>query len=148
MHAWGYLLLHYKIYIVYRDLITTLIICVLHFTIIPISTCSEVQLVENRGPLHYARLSWHWNRHCGRAGSGVQNTSADALSRNNLSLFFSLNLQAAPVPAIIPPELRDLVLSRSPRWTSPAWMHLLTTSLLAALRLPPAQPTSQLNVAT
>ena len=38
MLAWGYLLLYYKIYIVYIDLITMLIIGVLHFIIISIST--------------------------------------------------------------------------------------------------------------
>ena len=37
---------------------------------------------------------------------GVQNKSADALSRNRLQLFFSHNPQAAPIPVIIPPELQ------------------------------------------
>ena len=41
MLAWGYLSLYYKIYIVYRDFITVLIIGVLHFTITPISTFSR-----------------------------------------------------------------------------------------------------------
>ena len=36
----GYLLLHYKIYIVYREFVVTLIIGVLHFTILPICTFS------------------------------------------------------------------------------------------------------------
>ena len=46
---------------------------------------------------------------------GAQNTSADALSRNNLQLFFSLNPQASPVPAVIPPQLRELVFNRALR---------------------------------
>ena len=50
---------------------------------------------------------------------GVQNTSADAISRDNLPLFRSLNPQAAPIPAIIPLELRELVFNRSPQWMSP-----------------------------
>ena len=39
-------MLYYKIYIVYRDLITTLIIGVLHFTIMPISTLSGAFVSE------------------------------------------------------------------------------------------------------
>ena len=52
--------------------------------------------------------------------TGVQNASADALSRNQVQLVFSLNPQASPFPAIIPPELRELVFNRSLRWTSPS----------------------------
>ena len=74
---------------------------------------------------------------------GAQNTSADALSRNNLQLFFSLNPQASPVPSIIPPQLQELIFNRALRWTSPSWTALLSTSWAAALRLPPAQPTAQ-----
>ena len=46
MLAWGYLLLYYKIYIVYRDLITMLIIGVLDFIIIPIFTFSGTFVSE------------------------------------------------------------------------------------------------------
>ena len=42
-------MLYYKIYIVYRDLITMLIISVLHFTIIPISTDVLTQLAQQGG---------------------------------------------------------------------------------------------------
>lgn len=78
---------------------------------------------------------------------GVQNTSADALSRDKLPLFFSLNPQASPIPAIIPQELRKLVLNTSLHWTSPGWTRLLSTSWVAALRLPPAQHTNPPNAA-
>ena len=76
---------------------------------------------------------------------GLQNVSADAISRDNLPLFFSLNPQASPMPTIIPPELRELVFNRSLRWTSPSWRRLLSSSWIAALRLPPARPTNQRN---
>ena len=76
---------------------------------------------------------------------GVNNTSADALSRDRLPLFFSLNPQASPVPAIIPPELQELVLNRELHWTSLSWMGLWSASWTAALRLPPARRTSQLS---
>ena len=71
---------------------------------------------------------------------GVQNASADALSRNKMQTFFSLNPQASPIPSIIPPELQELVLNRSLLWTSPAWISLLGVSWIKALRLPPARP--------
>ena len=79
---------------------------------------------------------------------GAQNMSADALARNNLQLFFSLNPQASPVPAIIPAQLRELVFNRALVWSSPNWTALLSASWEAALRLPPAQPTIQPNDAT
>ena len=79
---------------------------------------------------------------------GVQNASADALSRNRLQLFLSLNPQASPIPAILPPELRELVFNRNLRWTSPSWMALLSASWETALRLPLARPTNQPNVDT
>ena len=78
---------------------------------------------------------------------GVLNVAADALSRNRLQQFFLLNPQAAPVPAIIPPELRELVLNRELSWTSPHWMALWSNCWRAALRLPPANRISQPSVA-
>ena len=47
MLALGYLLLYYKIYIVYSDFIT-LIIGILHFTITPISTFSRASVSNIR----------------------------------------------------------------------------------------------------
>lgn len=79
---------------------------------------------------------------------GVKNAAADALSHNHLPLFFSLVPQTSLVPAIIPPELRSLVLDCELQWTSPSWKGLWSTSFTAALRLPPAQSTSRLNAAT
>ena len=79
---------------------------------------------------------------------GVQNASADALSRHKLHLFFSLNPQASPVPAIIPPELRELFFNRNLHWTSPSWTGLLSASWETALRLPPAWHTSLRNTDT
>ena len=60
---------------------------------------------------------------------GVQNASADTLSRNKLPVYFRLNPQASPVPAILPNELQELVFNRSLWWTSPGWMGHLSTTL-------------------
>ena len=70
---------------------------------------------------------------------GTENVSADALSRGNLPLFFAHNLQASPMPAIIPRELRELALNRSLLWTSANWTGLFST-LTAALCLPHTRP--------
>ena len=60
---------------------------------------------------------------------GVRNTAADALSRANLPLFFTLNPQAAPLPSVIPDVLQQLVLNRKLLWTSPSWIKLFTSTL-------------------
>ena len=79
---------------------------------------------------------------------GAENTSVDALSRNNLQLFSVLNPQASPIPAVIPKELLELVFNKSLLWTSPDWMGLFSATLVAALRLPLAQLISQPNDTT
>ncbi len=58
---------------------------------------------------------------------GVLNTAADALSRNNLSLFFSLAPQTPQFN--IPPALHNLLINTKPDWGSTTWMRLFTASL-------------------
>ena len=53
----------------------------------------------------------------------VQNTSADALSRNRLHTFLSLNPQASPMPTVIAPSLQELVFNSHLRSTSPTWIR-------------------------
>ena len=74
---------------------------------------------------------------------GAQNTSADALSRDQLSPFLSINPQATPVSAIIPKALQELVFNEQIVSTSKSWIELLTATLEAASRQPRAQPTLQ-----
>ena len=63
--------------------------------------------------------------------AGVMNTAADALSRNNLTLFSSLVPQ---VPQIsLPPSLRQLLITTKPDWGSQAWTNLFASSLLEVL---------------
>ena len=61
--------------------------------------------------------------------AGVHNTAADALSRANLPLFFTLNPQALPQPSAIPEDLQKLMLNRTLLWTSPSWIKLFTSTL-------------------
>lgn len=52
---------------------------------------------------------------------GINNTLADALSRDNLPLFHSLHPQAEMRPAAIPEAMLDLVFIQEPVWTCKNW---------------------------
>ena len=80
---------------------------------------------------------------CAQHIAGVSNNSADVLSRNNLSRFFSVNPQALPYPSLVPQELLELVLNRGLLWTSPTWTTLFVTTLRAVLPPPHCHPTNQ-----
>ena len=79
---------------------------------------------------------------------GDQNTSADALSRNNMNTFHSLNPQASPQPTQVPDALRQLVLDHSLRWTSPTWTRLFRSTLGTVLPPPPERHMPLSSVAT
>ena len=59
--------------------------------------------------------------------SGTHNTAADALSRNNLTLFSSLVPQA--VKTDIPPAVVELLVTQRPDWGSPRWITLFKDTL-------------------
>lgn len=80
--------------------------------------------------------------------AGALNTSADALSCNNYSLFSALNPQAAPVPSGVPACLQELVLDQSLRWTSARWKQLFKDTLEIVSRLLPKSPMPLLSSAT
>ena len=58
---------------------------------------------------------------------GESNSAADALSRNNLTLFSFLLPQARPVS--IPPALVQLLVIKTPDWGSQAWITFLSNTL-------------------
>jgi hypothetical protein len=58
---------------------------------------------------------------------GIHNSCADALSRNNLSLFRALYPQANPEPTAIPEALLDLLVITKPDWISKRWTELWST---------------------
>ena len=59
--------------------------------------------------------------------TGITNCTADHLSRQRMSLFFSLNPQANVTPTALPSALMDIVASPSLDWTSPAFRQLFNT---------------------
>ena len=63
---------------------------------------------------------------------GLQNTAADALSRNNLPLFRSSHPQVSPIPTIIPSSLQHLLFNPHISTNSQTWTSLLSDTLQAA----------------
>lgn len=59
---------------------------------------------------------------------GQDNILADALSRNNSTLFLSNYPQAQPCPTPLPPTLLSLLLQEKPDWTSSSWIKLWTST--------------------
>ena len=55
---------------------------------------------------------------------GLDNVLADALSRNNASLFLSLFPQAQRRPVPLPRAISDLLVVEKPDWTSQDWIKL------------------------
>lgn len=63
---------------------------------------------------------------------GVENSLADALSRNNLKQFLSSYPQANPVQTPLPEALLDLLILSKPDWTSKNWTELWTDTFKTA----------------
>uniref|UniRef100_A0A1X7TIW2 RNase H type-1 domain-containing protein n=1 Tax=Amphimedon queenslandica TaxID=400682 RepID=A0A1X7TIW2_AMPQE len=61
--------------------------------------------------------------------AGKRNSAADALSRDNVSLFLSLTPQAKAAPTTIPPQIVSLLLDSNLHWTSPTWVWKFRDSL-------------------
>ena len=61
--------------------------------------------------------------------AGLRNTGADALSRNNMHLFFSQVPTANKTSTPIPSALIDLLIHQQPDWTSQTWSQLFTNCL-------------------
>ena len=59
---------------------------------------------------------------------GRDNKAADALSRDNLSVFFSLHPQAPTTHTVLPPSLVELLLDPTITWTSPRWRERFENS--------------------
>ncbi len=64
---------------------------------------------------------------------GVENSQADAISRNNLKLFHLQNPQASPRPTPIPAAAVELIVNGRPDWTSQNWSQLFSTCMHQAL---------------
>ena len=74
---------------------------------------------------------------------GSQNLLADALSRNNLNLFFANHPQASPCPALIPSPLIDLLILTKPDWISSTWNSMFSAIFNQPCQSRHSNPTRQ-----
>ena len=58
-----------------------------------------------------------------------KNIAAEALSRDNLALFFQVSPMAARELATVPQALIDMLVGQCPDWTSPSWVALFRSCL-------------------
>lgn len=72
---------------------------------------------------------------------GSLNAAADAISRNNTSLFFSLVPQVPQ--ATVPQPVIELLINNRPNWGSKGWTELFIRSLSRGLQHPREQSTNQ-----
>lgn len=77
---------------------------------------------------------------------GIHNSAADAISRNNISLFLSFHPQSQYVP--VSQSVVDLLVRVRPDWGSQTWIHLFRSSLTGEFPQQPELLTSQAGAAT
>ena len=77
---------------------------------------------------------------------GTDNTAADAISRNNITLFHSLVPHISQVT--IPQTVIDLLVTRRPDWGSDTWTHLFRSTLARGSHNQPEQSTAQVGEST
>lgn len=78
--------------------------------------------------LFFVEAAWQFTLSA-RHIRGVANVLADAVSRNNLDLFFMQFSEADRRATPVPPDFVGLLLDTQLNWTSPAWTRRFATSL-------------------
>lgn len=78
--------------------------------------------------------------------AGIHNTAADALSRNNLAVFFSMFPQIPRVT--VPRPVWELLVEVRPDWGSREWTQLFKTSWMKASQDPHSPSTDQAGAST
>ena len=85
--------------------------------------------------MHLLRCLWFFVAHfdidvrCKHI-AGVDNSTADCLSRGNMhSFFFLLHPQATRQPTPLPPPLLQILAVGGPDWTSPQFRQLFTATI-------------------
>ena len=88
--------------------------------IINLGSSKNSVAIQLRRCLGFIAANWNFHMLASHI-KGVDNILADALSRDNLSLFRSRYPRANSSPAIIPEAVLDLLLLREPDWTCKRW---------------------------
>ena len=103
--------------------------------------CRDQQLMQLMHTSFFYAPYFHFS-FSARHIPGAYNTSADALSCNNVTLFHSLNPQVSTIPTKCPPELLQITTLNSPDWTLHSWREAFSRhpDKLAAVSHSLAQP--------
>ena len=80
--------------------------------------------------------------------AGIENSLADALSRDNLPFFFIYHPQANQCPSPIPPALLDLLVHSKPDWTSPSWSSMFNSTFGPPSQRAQCDPTPLATIGT
>lgn len=78
--------------------------------------------------------------------AGANNTAADAISRDNLTLFASLFPQVQQTP--ISQSILDILVEKRPDWGSASWTNLFAASLPREFRTPQGPPIARVGAVT
>ena len=89
---------------------------------------TDKQLMRFIGCLFIAAAHWQLLVHAVHV-AGEENIAADALSRDNMHLFFQVAPQAYRSPTPIPPAVLELLVEYQPDWLSPVWVKLFRNYL-------------------
>ena len=73
--------------------------------------------------------------------AGVNNTTADQLSRNHMQSFFSSHPQVSLLPTPLPPSFLQIVSTPDLDWTSPLFKVLLRDTITWVQHTAPGSPT-------
>ena len=79
---------------------------------------------------------------------GTKNLSVDAVSRDNLQVFFRENPTANKEPTQIPEQLWEVLVLSQPDWLSQSWRGLLVTSLKTVLQTAHVEATQRARLPT
>ena len=79
---------------------------------------------------------------------GTENSTADAISRNLLQVFFERIPRARATPSPIPSQLWDILVKSQPDWRSENWRRSLANSLRIAWQIAQGDPMPPVNPST
>jgi hypothetical protein len=99
--------------------------------IIASNTSKEKTIMHLLRGLHFICAFYNINLRATHI-KGSTNLSADAISRDNLQVFFAENPTADRAPTQIPDQLWEILVLSQPDWLSRSWRESLATSLKAA----------------
>ncbi len=104
----------------------------------------DPEAMHRRRCLAFLEAKWQCHLFCEHI-RGRDNTAADALSRDKLTLFRDVCPQAKEEPAAIPAAVLDVLVVSKPDWTSASWTGLWKDFSEKAWPRPPEKLTERVR---